>query len=129
MIGVPVLATIATSTPVTDQAKIACVALAVEMREARLTTNFRNYSNNISSAYATRTTALARAYTATTSPVGIKANIKTTWTNFKATSRTASKNWKTERNAAWAAYRTATKVCKAPNGVSDSHYSTFEPTL
>lgn len=127
-VGLPVWASHATTTPATDQGKIACVAHEVAIREAKIATSFANYQRTITAAYATRSAALASAYTAAT-PEYVKTHVKNVWSAFKTSSKTASKTWRTERRAAWTAYKTAVKVCKAPSGVSDSGNSGYEPSL
>ena len=99
----------ATSTAATA-ANIACVAAAVDAREAALDTGVGTFASDINAAYTARKSALATAY-AQTDPGAIRTSVKTAWKTFAAALRLAGKNWKTVQRGAWEQFKTAVKAC------------------
>lgn len=108
-------------------AKIACVASAVGVREAAISAAYAKHSEAVSAAYTTRANELWGAYSNTTA-AKVQVGVKVSWAGFNKTVKSAANTWKTSRNAAWSAFRSAVKACKAPGGVSDSSNSGSEPS-
>ena len=106
-------------------AKIACVKIAVAAREAALGTAVAAHAQSVQAAYATRANELAGAYSNTTAKT-LKIGVKVAWADFNKSIRSATKSWKDNRNAAWSAYRTAVKECKAASDISDASNSGSE---
>ena len=105
--------------------KIACVKGAVATREVAITTAYTAYTGSVSAAYATRANELAGAYSNTTVKA-VHAGVKVAWADFNKTTKAANKTWNTSRNTIWTTFKTATKACKSPAGVSDSANSSSE---
>ena len=120
---------IVTSTAITKvadvAARIVCVGTAVATREAVLATAMATHTQAIQAAYATRANELAGAYSNTTVKT-LQTGVKVAWADFNKSVKAATKTWKDSRNAAWSAYRTAAKSCKATSDISDSGNSGFE---
>jgi hypothetical protein len=115
-----------TSTALTTTAtKIACVKTAIDASETAIATAFTTYNTAVSAAYATRANELAGAYSNSTVKT-VQAGVKVSWTGFNKSVKSATKAWTASRNTAWSAFKTATKACKAPAGVSDSVNSSLE---
>jgi hypothetical protein len=118
--------TLPTATTVTTTSqKIACVKTAIAVRENALAGAITTYNTAISAAYATRANELAGAYSNTTVKK-VQAGVKVSWADFKKSIKSANKAWVTNRNTAWSTFKTATKACKSPAGVSDSANSVSE---
>lgn len=113
-----------TSTSSTSD-KIACVKTAVLVREASIIVAYNTYTNAVNAAYATRTNELTGAYSNKTVKE-VQAGVKVSWADFNKTTKAANKTWTTNRNTAWSTFKTATKACKSPSGVSDFGNSGLE---
>ena len=108
-------------------AKIACVGTAVNAREASMDTGVTTYTAALNAAYSARAAALTAAFTQTTLK-GLQTARSSAWSAFTISTRTARKSWLSTRDSAWAKYRTAVVVCKAPAGITDGTNSSFEAT-
>jgi|GEM_PF-6524123 len=105
--------------PKVTAVQIACVGAAVNTREAAIDAAFTAYAQAVQSAYSVRATALQQAYTLTNGK-DVKAAVQAAWTAFRTATKAASKTWRTSRNAAWTAFRTAAKACKSPSAITDT---------
>ena len=105
---------------------VACVAAAVSAREVTLQAGITTLTGDTNTAYITRATALASAYTQTGNDA-IKAAVKTTWQQFGAALKIAKKNWQKSRDDAWKTFKTAVKSCGGSAfQISDSNNSSLE---
>ena len=117
----------ATSTPKVTKTKIACVMTAVDAREQSLDTGIATLTAAQNSAYIARRSALKTAY-GLGSDTDIKTAVKSAWDIYVSAAKSAQSAWKVTRKAAWATFKTAAKVCKAPASVSDSANAVSETT-
>jgi hypothetical protein len=106
--------------------KITCVETAVATREAALDAAITAQTSALNAAYTVRARELAGAYSNITTAKAVQAGTKVSWADFSKSVKSAAAAWRTSRNAAWSAFRTAAKACKAPAGVSDSANSGSE---
>jgi hypothetical protein len=102
---------------------MACVQAAVDTREQAILTGLSAFTASLQSAFQQRKTALHDAW-AITDTAQRKAAIKTAWQTFKQSKQTAQLTFKKARNAAWEAFRIATKTCGEKT--SDEGYKTNE---
>lgn len=105
--------------------KIACVGAAAAMREGKIDSTLASYTSSISSAYATRSLALAHAYTQTTAD-GVKNATKSAWNNFKDSVKNARTSWQNSKKDAWAQFRTDVKNCGISGSFDDGSNSGSE---
>lgn len=124
LIAVPALAQTTNAVSATAT-KIACVGAAVATREAALDAAVATHLSSEQNAYTVRATELAGAYSNATAKT-LQVGVKTSWADFNKSVKTAATVWRTSRNAAWSAFRTAAKSCKATSAITDSAHSGSE---
>lgn len=96
---------------------LACMATAIDVREAAVATALDTYHANIKTALQTRRAALKAAYSITDAKAR-KDAIKAAWETFSGTWRKNAKDLKTARRAAWNTFNTERKEC---NGQAESN--------
>lgn len=118
------LPTLAASTP--SAAQVACVASAVNVREASIDSSISTYTQAINTAYTTRAAALQQAYSQNPGQGVIKKAVKAAWSTFASTMKSARNNWKTSKKSAWSTFKSAVKTCKATGVTTDTNNASLE---
>ncbi len=120
-VSVPIVITAKSSTA----DKIACVRTAVAARESTIASAVAVQTQAVHDAYATRALELDGAYS-NSNVKAVQAGVKVSWADFNKSIKSATAKWRASRNTAWSTFRTATKTCKSPAGVTDSANSGSE---
>jgi len=116
---------LASTTSAATTAQIQCVGVAVATREASLIGGMSAFNTSVNTAYSTRATDLATAYSKTTG-AEVRAGVSVAWKSFNTSTRTAQKTWRTTKDSAWKAFKTSAKACKGSESVTDSANSVTE---
>ncbi len=104
--------------PALNPTTIACVRTAVTNRESSLDSAIGIYTQSVNTAYSTRASALASAYTLT-DRTSIRNAVRAAWSAFNSSMKSARKAWQSARESAWNTFRTASRTCKVPSDISD----------
>lgn len=102
-----------------NNAAIACVAIAVNTREAAIGQSFTAYATAQSAALSTRATALNAAWGAvSTTPEAVRKAVNAAWSTYKDAHKAAVKTHNAATAAAWNTFRAAANTCRAGSTVS-----------
>lgn len=93
----------------------ACIKTAVVARETAIGSAWTTFSASMTSAYATRSAALATAWS-NTDAAARRTAIKAAWDTFKKSARSARETWRTAQKSARKAFKEAAKKCGVPVG-------------
>ncbi len=89
---------------------VACMATAVDTREAALVAGMTTYGSSIVSLLQTRQGALKAAWGKTVVQERRTA-IQSAWKDYRTARATAQKNWRDAKKSAWDTFTTSAKAC------------------
>jgi 3-oxoacyl-(acyl-carrier-protein) synthase len=95
-----------------QEVNIACVQAAVAKRETSLSGAFSAFTSSVSTAYATRASALNSAWSLTDASARRMA-VKGAWDAFKKSSKSARDTYRGAKKDAWKLFKTESKNCGA----------------
>ncbi len=102
-----------------DATQLACVAVAVDVRETAVGAAFTAMNNSLTSALSTRKTSLAAAWVMSDGTARANA-INAAWKAFKDARHTAEKTAHTAQKDAWTGFKSAVKACNVNGMPSES---------
>lgn len=107
---------------------LACIAAAVNIREAALYEAITAQSDRVNAAYSLRKTALPAVYTGSYTNAQIREKVRAIWSEFRSDMKASKTKWRTASRAAWSTYRDSMKECRASSDVTDEKNSSQEAT-